>query len=41
MFILLKNLKHNEKNNEDDVVARNQYIVNFIKKTNLIFFSKI
>ena len=28
-FVLLKNLKHNEKSDEDDDIAKNQYVTKF------------
>ena len=40
-FILFKNLNHNERNDENDDVAKNQYVTEFIKKTNFIFFKNL
>ena len=40
-FVLLKNLKHSERNNEDGDVAKNRYIAKSIKKTSFAFFKNL
>ena len=40
-FILFKNLKYNKRNNEDDDVAKTQYVAKFIKKTSFAFFKNL
>ena len=40
-FVLLKNLNHNERSNEGDDVAKNQYAAKFIKKISFAFFKSL
>ena len=40
-FVLFQNLKHSERDNEDDNVAKNRYVAKFIKKTSFAFFKSL